>query len=55
MEVNVNHEIREYKESMFFGESGTSCKLVSTKTDAKYLPEGVIEIVTVFTIPLNFR
>ena len=29
--------------------------VVSTNTEAKYLPEGVMLTVTVFTIPLNLR
>ena len=29
--------------------------VVSTNTEAKYFPEGVMLMVTVFTIPLNLR
>ena len=36
-------------------EGFSSCKAVSTSTDAKYLPEGVMLTVTVFTVPLNLR
>ena len=33
----------------------SSWMAVSTNTEAKYLPEGVMLMVTVFTIPLNLR
>ena len=36
-------------------EVGSSWMVVSTNTEAKYLPEGVMLMVTVFTIPLNLR
>lgn len=36
-------------------EVGSSWIAVSTNTEAKYLPEGVMLTVTVFTVPLNLR
>ena len=34
---------------------GSSCMSVSTSTEAKYLPDGVMLMVTVLTVPLNLR
>ena len=41
--------------SPYIADAESSWMAVSTNTEAKYLPEGVMLMVTVFTIPLNLR